>query len=191
MEAGQACTAADFWRTGSPAWAWFCVRSQPKREHVAATHLRRVPEIEVFLPRIRFRRPTGRGVCWVTEPLFPGYLFARFDGLLWLRRVRHAPGVAGVVHFGSQWPTVPQSVIDQLRGSLGPDEIRDISGPFRVGDVAEVICGPFRGLEGILTRMLPARKRVEILLDFLGRQIPVQIPFDEIRISADLRARLE
>ena len=41
--------------------AWFCLRAQPKHEHIAAGHLRELPGIEVFLPRIRFRRQTRRG----------------------------------------------------------------------------------------------------------------------------------
>src|SRR5437867_9199724 len=83
--------------------AWFCLRAQPKHEHIAARHLRQMPGVEVFLPRIRFRRTTRRGAVWATEALFPNYLFARFDWHTSLRRVHHAPGVAGVIHFGDRW----------------------------------------------------------------------------------------
>src|ERR1039458_7771599 len=59
--------------------AWFCIRSQPKHEHIAAAHLKREPGIEVYLPRVRFKRATRRGPVWFTEAFFPNYLFARFD----------------------------------------------------------------------------------------------------------------
>ena len=78
--------------------AWFCIRSQPKYEHLAAAHLQREPGFEVYLPRIRFKRATRRGPVWFTEALFPNYLFARFDPAACLRRVCHARGVRGVVH---------------------------------------------------------------------------------------------
>ena len=94
--------------------AWFCVRSQPKHEHIAAGHLRALPELQVFLPRIRFRRQTRRGAAWFTEALFPNYLFARFDWETLLRRVHAAPGVSGVIHFGERWPTVPDEVMAEL-----------------------------------------------------------------------------
>ncbi len=58
--------------------AWYCVRSQNKHEHIAAAHLRMLDGVTVFCPRIRFKRTTRRGVVWVTEGMFPGYLFARF-----------------------------------------------------------------------------------------------------------------
>src|SRR5258705_250702 len=59
--------------------AWFCLRARSKHEHIAARHLQQMTDVEVFLPRIRFRRKTRQGPAWVTEALFPNYLFARFD----------------------------------------------------------------------------------------------------------------
>ena len=58
---------------------WFCLRAQPKREHIAAACLRQNSEVEVFCPRVRFRKHTNRGPVWFVESMFPGYLFARFD----------------------------------------------------------------------------------------------------------------
>src|SRR5438876_10708137 len=93
---------------------WFCVRSQPKHEHVAAANLRRNHELEIVNPRIRFRRATSRGPVWVTESLFPNYLFARFNWKMSLETVQHTGGVAGVVHFGCFWPVIPDNVIEGL-----------------------------------------------------------------------------
>jgi transcriptional antiterminator RfaH len=62
-----------------PIGSWFCLRGQSKREHVAAACLRQISQFEVFCPRLRFRKPTTRGPIWFVEPMFPGYLFARFD----------------------------------------------------------------------------------------------------------------
>ena len=60
-------------------WAWFCLRSQHRHEHIAANCLRLMENVEVFCPRLRFVQPRRYGKVWITEPLFPGYLFARFD----------------------------------------------------------------------------------------------------------------
>jgi transcriptional antiterminator RfaH len=40
---------------------WFCVRTQTKREHIAAGHLREIEGVEVFCPRLRYRKATRRG----------------------------------------------------------------------------------------------------------------------------------
>ena len=87
--------------------AWFCLRSQPKHEHIAAGHLRQIEGADVFNPRMRFMRNTRLGPVTVTESMFPNYLFARFDWELLLNRVHYSPGVSGVVHFGTKWPTIP------------------------------------------------------------------------------------
>lgn len=126
---------------------------------------------------------------WVTEALFPGYLFACFDWSLQLRQVHHTSGVAGVVHFGNRWPTVSAEVIQGLRHAVGDMVPRVIPGPFRPGDTAEIVCGVFRGWEGILTRVLPARQRVQLLLDFLGRQVSVEVPIDQVKPCEAWRVR--
>ncbi len=64
-------------QTESAERAWYCLRSQPKHEHIAAAHLRLLEGVTVFCPRIRFKRATRQGLVWVTEAMFPGYLFAR------------------------------------------------------------------------------------------------------------------
>lgn len=155
--------------------AWYCVRSQPRHEHVAAAHLRRQPDLEVFCPRIRFRRATRRGPVWVTEPLFPSYLFAKFDWHKLLREVQHTTGVATVVHFGLLWPTVPEAVIKELRSAVDADETRVIEEVLREGDEVEVKGGVLDGLQAVVTRVMPARRRVAVLLDLLGRQTLVEL----------------
>ena len=99
--------------------AWFCLRTDHKREHMAAAQLRRDPAIEVYLPRIRYERLRRSSRTWITEALFPNYLFARFDLITCGRRVRHAWTVREMVHFGSRYPTIPEAVIEELRATIG------------------------------------------------------------------------
>ena len=155
--------------------AWYCVRSQLKHEHIAAAHLQQDLHLEVFLPRVRFRRLTRQGTRRVTEPLFPGYLFTRFTWRTDLRAVQHARGVARVVHFGHRWPTVPDAVIEALQRELGHEEIHDVSGELRPGDEVRIAGGGFHGLLAVVSRPLPSRQRVAVLLDFLGRQVQVEV----------------
>src|ERR1043165_3004610 len=147
--------------------AWFCIRSQRRSEHIAAANLERNYGIEVVNPRIRFRRNTSRGPAWVTESMFPAYLFARFDWKRSLDLVRHTFGVAGVVHFGSFWPRVPDHVVEDLRELIGEEGIRLIEPSIAMGDEVEVAAGAFGGFRGIVARVMPARDRVAVLLEFL------------------------
>lgn len=172
-----------------PQPAWFCVRARPKHEHIAAAHLREIERIEVFLPRIRFRRATRRGAIWTTEALFPGYLFARFDWHEHLRRVHYAPGVAGVVHFGRRWPTIPEAVVGELRLFFGDEELRVMPAEPEVGDRVRISGGVFHGLCAVVTQVMPARARVTVLLDFLGRQTTFELPVELVVAEGSPRSR--
>lgn len=154
--------------------AWFCLRSQPKHEHIAAAHLQK-SGVEVFLPRIRFKRTTRTGSAWAVEALFPNYLFARFDWSSALRLVCHSPGVSGVVHFGDQWPVVPDDAINDMRACLGNNEVHTISPEVVPGDSVRITSGCMQGLQAIVTQVMPGKQRVAVLLDFLGRQTSVKL----------------
>jgi len=155
---------------------WFCLQSQPKHEHIAAGHLKKMDGIEVLLPRIRFQRTTRQGLVWVTEALFPNYLFARFDWHLSLRQVQAAPGVGSVVHFGSRWPVIEKAVIEELKLAIGPEELHVISTTLQPGDAVEIAEGAMRGLHAVVSRVLPSRARVAVLLELLGRQTTIEVP---------------
>jgi len=169
---------------------WFCIRAQPKHEHIAAGHLRKEAGLEVYLPRIRFRRATREGPVWFTEALFPGYLFARFDLAACLRQVLHARGVASVVHFGHQWPAIPDAVITELRSTIGSDEVHVVPDELRPGETVVISGGAFHDLRDLVTRVMPGRQRVAVLLDFLGRQTAVELDRDTVVREGDSRRRV-
>jgi len=154
---------------------WFCLSTQPKHEHIAAAHLRKLPDVEVFLPRIRFKRPTRKKSVWVTEALFPGYLFARFDFETSLRRVQSSAGTRRIVHFGKSFPMIPETVIAELQGILGTTELHTISEHLSPGDAVQISEGTLRGLSAVVSRILPGRERVGVLMELLGRQTMVDL----------------
>jgi transcriptional antiterminator RfaH len=160
--------------------AWFCVRTHPKHEHIAAAQLRHEPDVEVFLPRIKYRRRTRCGLAWVSEAVFRDYLFARFDWRYALGRVRHSRSVREVVHFGRRWPTVPDQAISRLRAAIGDQDLRVIEESLEPGDCVRIAEGALSGLEAVVTRILPARERVAVLIEFLGRQTTIEVAREQL-----------
>lgn len=152
---------------------WYCVRAQTKREHIAARHLRELGEIEVFCPRLRFRKATRRGKIWWIEPMFPGYLLAKFDLGASERAVTFCQGVRGLVKFGGVIPPVPADFIATLRREVSKrsedEEIIPLTPEILPGDEVEIASGPFQGMQGAVVSITPAAERVRILLEFLGR----------------------
>jgi transcriptional antiterminator RfaH len=171
----------------SAAPNWFCLKSQPKHEHIAAAHLIKMEGVDVFLPRIRFQRSTRQGMAWVTEALFPSYLFARFDWHGSLREVQAARGVNSIVHFGSRWPIIEDAIIMDLKQAVGTDELHVIASALQPGDVVEIAVGAMRGLRAVVSRVMPSRERVALLLEFLGRQAMIEVPANFVIKEGDAR----
>ncbi len=179
-----------------PEASWYCLRARPKHEAVAAQGLRRLepPVAEVFCPRVRFQRPRRSragyggdgGWSWVTEAMFPGYLFARFDLETRGREMHHARGVAGIVGFGHRPLPVPAAVMGALRSGVaglgeGGADADDALATITVAPAPEpgrevvLVDGAMGGLRAIVTRYLPARQRVRVLLEFLGREMETEL----------------
>lgn len=159
---------------------WFCVRTQTKREHIAAKHLRELEGVEVFCPRVRYRKATRRGKIWWLEPLFPGYLLAKFDREEMERAVTYCQGVRGLVRFGTEIPDVPDATVRNLIRQVheqagGGGEMITIAPSISIGDEVEVATGPFQGMKGIIRSVAPATERVKVLLEFLGQIQPVDL----------------
>jgi transcriptional antiterminator RfaH len=159
---------------------WYCVRSQTKREHIAAGHLRELDGVQVFCPRLRYRKATRRGKIWWIEPLFPGYLLAKFKLAEMERAVTFCQGVRGLVRFGSGIPPVPDSFVEALRNEVRSrsdedEELFSVSPVIEAGDEVEIAHGPLQGMHGTILSVAPAAERVKILLDFLGQPQAIDV----------------
>lgn len=160
---------------------WFCVRCQTKREHIAANHLRELEGVEVFCPRLRYRKATRRGKIWWVEPMFPGYVLAKFHIKEMERAVTYCQGVRGLVKFGSEVPPVPQSFVESIKKEIRnrkdatEEELVTLSPIIEIGDEVEVAHGPFQGMQGTVVAVPSATERVKILLEFLGEQHAVDM----------------
>src|SRR5437762_9482793 len=154
---------------------WFCVKAQPKREHLAAAGLRKQFRIVCFAPRLRARKLTIRGAVWFVEAMFPGYFFAQFDYVTQRRAVEHAAGVRGLVQFGDRLAIIDSPTIESLRRRMEANEIVTIDPEIKVGQEVQIAHGPLQGLEVLVTQLLPASERVRVLLEFLGRSVQMEV----------------
>jgi len=159
----------------SESWAWYCARTRPKHEPLAAAGLKKNLGLEVFHPRLRIERATRRGAVHVIETLFPCYIFVRCVLAQSLDCIRYTYGMSGVVHFGLHIPSIADSVIDELKQCFESEEPMRVEEPFYAGAEVMVAEGSFIGAHGIVVRVLPARQRVQILLDFLGQSTLAEV----------------
>lgn len=159
---------------------WFCLKTQPKHEKLAAGMLRARAGLEVFSPILRFQRVTVTGKKWFEEALFPGYIFGRFPCRTHYRLVASSPGVTKIVGFGGLPAVVDAAVIAELRQFVRDNETIEIAPEITPGDEVTVMDGPFRGLRAVVTRIMPAKERVAVLLELLGTQREVEVTLNRV-----------
>ena len=154
---------------------WYCVKTRPKQEGVATRLLRGELGLEVFCPKIRFKRARATGMAWVNEAMFPGYLFVRFVYPELHRRVAATSGVARTLSFGGRPCVLDEQVIEDLRKHVADGETVEIASEVREGEEVKVVEGPFVGVRALVTRVMPARERVAILLNMLGQEREIEV----------------
>ena len=159
---------------------WYCLHTEPRQENKVAQVLQRDLGLDVFAPRIRFQRLRAGRPLWTTEALFPGYLFARFDYFERRRQVNSLPGVSRVVHFGDQPTPVEESIMVELRSLVSDNETVQVSAEPQPGSEVIISGGSMQGLRVLVTRLIPARQRIAILLELLGNTREVEIERDRV-----------
>ena len=154
------------------SWPWFAVQVRTCTEATAANLLQH-KGYECYLPLARSRRLWSDRVKELEVPLFPGYLFCRFDPYHRLP-VLKTLGVLQIVGAGKIPIPVDETEINAIQ-QLGRSGVPAQPWPFlEVGDVARIQCGPLRGLTGIVVGVKSELKLV-LSVTLLQRSVAVEV----------------
>ena len=151
--------------------AWFALCVVPRKEKATAQSLR-AKGYEDFLPMYKVRKRWSDRFKEVEHPLFPGYVFARFDPLLRLPILK-VPTVMSVVSLGKDPEPIPDIEVESLR-RVCEAGMQTIPYPFlKTGATVRVNEGPLAGVEGILLETKEAQLILSITL--LQRSVAVSV----------------
>lgn len=155
--------------------SWYAIRTKPRQEERAVENLTSWG-VTTLAPR--FKRTKGHH-----DPhLFPGYIFARFEGPKMLHNIHFTRGVAYVVSFGG----VPAPISDELIAEIYAriDEngivIRKTATAFNPGDQVVIRSGFLRNFVGVFERDLSGSERVQILLRTVSYSAHVEMFRSEV-----------
>ncbi len=150
---------------------WFALAVVPRKEKATAQVLR-AKGYEDFLPLYSVRRRWSDRVKTVELPLFPGYVFCRFDPQNRLPILK-IPTVMSVAGMGRNPQAVPLDEIDALQ-AVCQSGMKTIPCPYLTeGARVRIMEGPLSGVEGILTEATDTRLILSVTL--LQRSISVAI----------------
>jgi transcription termination/antitermination protein NusG len=152
---------------------WFAVRTSSGREKSVAAHLQ-ARGIEEFLPFYRDRRQWSDRTKEFEVPLFPGYLFGRFE---YHNRgpVLLIPGVQMIVGVGKQPAPISDLEIDNLRRVVASGAVAHPHDRYlTVGERVRIREGSLAGVEGILVEVKNSW-RIVLSVELLQRSCSVEV----------------
>jgi transcriptional antiterminator RfaH len=155
---------------------WYVIHTKPKQEYRASGNLL-AWGVETLNPKLKSRIPstlTGMPVEQV-KPLFPRYIFARFDAATMLHKVWFTRGVNSVVSFGGNPLPVSDDIISVLQSKLDAEGLVRLSDDLAQGDRVRIRSGHLRDFEGVFKHKVKASDRVVILLTTVSFQGCIEV----------------
>ena len=116
----------------------------------------------------------------VERHVFPGYVLVNMllSEESWYV-VRNTPGVTGFVGMGNT-PTAlrPEEVAQILKRMEA--EAPHIKVTFKVGERVRIVDGPFNDFRGTVAEIDMERSKVRVMVNFFGRETPVELDFLQV-----------
>ena len=164
---------------------WFCLSTHPKHEETVALYLRKVYGLETFFPKFSHKKLTRRGPVLFTEGYFPSYIFCRMVIEQHLIRVKAAPRLRRVVQFKNNPAVVPDEIICELKLQVASQNSCNFPESYKLGGAVIIGVGAFTGESGVIAKILPASKRVGVLMALLNQENYLE--FDESSLIPELK----
>lgn len=155
---------------------WYVIYTKPKEEDRVHMNLT-AWGVETFAPKIKKKRLnqfTGKPV-YLSQPLFPRYIFARFDADKMLHKIYYTRGVQSVVSCNQMPLAVEDDIIALIQSQVGADGFvrLDDEFEFKRGDAVRINDGSMQGINGIFHRSMKDNSRVMILLTAINYQASI------------------
>jgi len=119
----------------------------------------------------------------VERRVFPGYILVNMimSEESWYV-VRNTPGVTGFVGMGTQpTPLRPEEVAQIIKRMEA--EAPHIKVTFRSGERVRIVDGPFNDFRGTVDDIDVERSKVRVMVNFFGRETPVELDFLQVEKS--------
>jgi transcription antitermination factor NusG len=151
---------------------WFAVHVRTRHETAIASFLD-AKGYEQFVPLYKFKKRWSDRVKVLEAPLFPGYLFCRFDPQFRLPILK-TPGVIQIIGYNRIPTPIDETEISAIQTVI-ESGLQTQPWPFlEVGERVRIGSGSLRGLDGIVVKM-KENHRLVVSVTLLRRSVAVEI----------------
>lgn len=116
----------------------------------------------------------------VERRVFPGYILVemKMDEDSWYV-IRNTPGVTGFVGMGNDPTPLRNEEVKQIMDRMS-DESPKIKVNFKIGQQVRIVDGPFNDFIGKVSSIDMDKSKVRVMVNFFGRETPVELDFLEV-----------
>jgi len=158
--------------------AWFALQIRSRCEDIVTAHLTG-KGYEWFLPKYKSRRRWSDRFKEIELPLFPGYIFCRFNP--WDRfPILTTPGVAYIVGVAKTPVSIDETEVAAIQAAFKSGLPSQPWQYLQIGRRVRIDYGPLYGLEGILMEVR-GQHRLVLSVTLLQRSIAVQVETTWVR----------
>jgi transcription termination/antitermination protein NusG len=190
-EVGEAVESSSAAAGEASRLKWYVVHTYSGHEQKAKRHLESAIETSgmqdkfgrVIVPTELVTEMRQGKKSTSTRKFLPSYILVEMDLDNESRHlVVNTPGITNFVGAGGK----PQP--------LGPEEVEHIIGhmekgpvmksdemPYSAGDAVKVTDGPFADFSGVVSEVIPERKKVKVMVSIFGRPTPVELDYLQVQ----------
>ena len=88
--------------------------------------------------------------------------------------VRNTPGVTGFVGTGTEPTPIDDDEMEKINKRMGLEQPKHKI-DFTIGEVVNIIDGPFKGFDGSINEIDAAKGKLKVLVNMFGRETPVEL----------------
>jgi transcriptional antiterminator RfaH len=151
---------------------WFALQTRPKNERKVESLLKQ-KGYECFTPTYRLKRKWSDRVVEIDFPLFPGYVFCRFNASAAGKAIS-TQGVTRIVGFGGTPAEVAKEEVESLQLLARSNFLREPWKYLPSGTVVHIKTGPLAGVQGIIIAN-ENKMQLVISVTLLQRSVGIQL----------------
>lgn len=116
----------------------------------------------------------------VERHVFPGYVLVNMimSEESWYV-VRNTPGVTGFVGMGNQPTPLGEHEVNQIMKNMEAEAPR-VKVTYKQGERVRIVDGPFNDFRGTVSEIDMERSKVRVMVNFFGRETPVELDFLQV-----------
>lgn len=162
---------------------WYAIHTYSGYEEKVAESIRQRADsldmkdkiFQVLVPKEKMIEVKNGKRKVVEKRIFQGYVMVqmKMSEDAWYI-VRNTPSVTGFVGSGSEPTPVSNDEMEKIMKRMGREEPKHKI-DYNVGEVVNITDGPFKGFDGSISEIDPAKGKLKVLVNMFGRETPVEL----------------